>query len=155
MSTRTNRHKTEEINRIQDPSTRSIVQPFARFKKPNKNTAEDVELTYVRFLLPEDDFVDIPAGSYIVVGRQEGNDRDVHFDLGILYGSQCGVSRTHAVIQITDACVFIRDFDSTNGTYLNGSELYPLRDYQLCDGDVLKLGKVQMQVIFIAQKTQE
>lgn len=143
-------HKTNEI-RIEDSETRSLIQPVAAFKRPNRKSQLEDEISIVRFMLPGGDTVDIPAGSVIILGRQEGNDRKVDFDLSELYGPDSGISRTHAILQIANNSVYIRDFDSTNGTFLNGSELYAMRDYPLNDGDELKLGRVKMRVIFIQQ----
>ena len=147
-------HKTEEVPKAEDSHTRALVQPFAAFKRPKKTlgtTDNDVTIASVRFMLPNHQAVDVPAGSYIVIGRQQGNDRQIDFDLSVLYGPESGVSRTHAVMQISDTDVFIRDLDSTNGTYLNGAELYALRDYPVQDGDTLKLGSVTMRVIFVTE----
>lgn len=145
-------HKTEEVPKAEDSHTKALVQPFAAFKRPKKTSGTDNEVTIssVRFILPNHQAVDVPAGAYIVMGRQQGNDRQIDFDLSVLYGPESGVSRTHAVMQITETDVFVRDLDSTNGTYLNGAELYALRDYPVQDGDTLKLGSVIMRIIFVS-----
>jgi pSer/pThr/pTyr-binding forkhead associated (FHA) protein len=146
-------HKTEEVPKAEDSRTRALVQPFAAFKRPKKTSGADSDITIssVRFILPNNQAVDVPAGSYILMGRQQGNDRHIDFDLSVLYGPESGVSRTHAVMQITETDVFIRDLDSTNGTYLNGAELYAMRDYPVNDGDQLKLGSVTMRIIFVSE----
>lgn len=143
------KHETEEMPKAEESLTRALVQPVAAFKRPSKKSNTESSISFVRFILPNEQAVDVPAGSYIVMGRQKGNDRHIDFDLSVIYGPESGVSRTHAVMQITTTSVFIRDFESTNGTYLNGSELLPMRDYPLNDGDELKLGSVVMRVIFI------
>ena len=146
-------HKTEEMPKAEDSHTKALVQPFAAFKRPKKvsgTSDNELSIASVRFILPNHQAVDVPAGSFIVMGRQQGNDRHVDFDLSVLYGPESGVSRSHAVMQITETDVFVRDLDSTNGTYLNGAELYALRDYPVQDGDTLKLGSVIMRVIFVS-----
>ena len=147
--TNTNTHETNEVPMSDESRTRSLVQPVTSFKKPKKKGDTEISLSVVRFVLPDGETVDVPAGSYIVLGRQQGNDRHVDFDLSVLYGPESGISRTHAIMQITTTSVFIRDFDSTNGTFLNGSELYAMRDYPVNDGDELKVGNVTMRVLFI------
>jgi pSer/pThr/pTyr-binding forkhead associated (FHA) protein len=132
-----------------DSETRALEQPFAVFKRPHRKRKGQLDISYVRFMLPNGQCVDVEAGSYLVIGRQQGNDREVDFDLSVLYGPESGVSRTHAIMQLTNSAVYIRDFDSRNGTFLNGAELYPMRDYLINNGDELKLGSVKMRIIFV------
>lgn len=70
----------------------------------------------------------ILRGSEILIGKRsvsQGLEPDI--DLGIA-PSDIGVSRSHAVLRITESGVTITDLGSTNGTSLNGSDdLIPAR----------------------------
>lgn len=48
-----------------------------------------------------------------------------------------GVSRQHAVIELSDGFATLRDLDSTNGTFLNGS---PIKQAAVREGDRIQLG---------------
>ncbi len=69
----------------------------------------------------------------IVLGRNEGD----------LLLRDADVSRRHAVIEVFDAGnVFVRDLDSTNGTFV-GSERVTSR--KLRSGDVLRMGRCELK----------
>lgn len=139
-------HNNEEAR------TRFISQPFGAFKNPHRpSKKERLSLRILRFLLPNGETldVDVTAQAAILLGRQEGNEHHIDIDLSKIAGVDSGVSRTHAVIQVTHRAVFLRDFESRNGTYVNGEELYPNRDYTLQDGDELRLGRAKLRIQFI------
>ncbi len=50
---------------------------------------------------------------------------------------QDGVSRHHAEIYRSDSANWVRDLDSTNGTFVNG---HPVEECELRDGDQLRVG---------------
>lgn len=132
--------------------TRWISQPFGVFQMPRKllrNTK--LNLSTIRFYLPHGQTVDVDVAAQpaIVLGRQADNQYEVAVDFDAIGGADSGVSRTHAVIQVTAYSVFIRDYDSCNGTFLNDNELLPMRDYGLEDNDELTLGSIKMRVKFI------
>ncbi len=60
-----------------------------------------------------------------------------------------GVSRQHALLRPTDSKLYILDLDSTNGTWLNGRSIGVNMPYSLCDGDYLKLGRMELVVRII------
>ena len=51
------------------------------------------------------------------------------------------VSRTHAEISYERDSFWLRDLDSTNGTWVNGKRLDNMEDHQLCNDDIIELGK--------------
>ncbi|AKU89637.1 GGDEF domain-containing protein [Vulgatibacter incomptus] len=53
---------------------------------------------------------------------------------------QESVSRRHCEIRVRDGQAFLQDLGSTNGTYLNDSEIHPPREELLRSGDLLKVG---------------
>ncbi|NIS81539.1 MAG: FHA domain-containing protein [Anaerolineales bacterium] len=58
-----------------------------------------------------------------------------------------GVSRLHVEMRIESDGVFIVDLDSANGTLINGERLEALSPKPLHHGDVLQLGRFQLQLI--------
>lgn len=61
-------------------------------------------------------------------------------------GVSLGVSRRHALIWCDHGTFFVKDLDSTNGTYLNGRRLRPREQHLLVSGDVLRLGALEVRV---------
>lgn len=58
------------------------------------------------------------------------------------------ISRQHAKITFEDNKAYIKDLNSTNGTYLNNERIEPNKKYRLRDGDILNLSTdVKLQVI--------
>jgi predicted component of type VI protein secretion system len=63
------------------------------------------------------------------------------------------VSKRHCAILVREGKVFLRDFDSTNGTFLNQE---PLKgEKELKDGDEVKVGPLQFQVKITADEPAE
>lgn len=130
--------------------TKMINKPYRRFRNPNKKSQPaTTALSYICFELPNGLIHNLRLAKDIVVGRGTNPDSNtVKVDLDNVGGSNNGVSRNHAYVQLIDGCVSVRDLNSTNGTFLNGAELYPMRNYALENGDVLTLGKVQLKINF-------
>ncbi|MCC6614502.1 MAG: response regulator [Anaerolineae bacterium] len=59
-----------------------------------------------------------------------------------------GVSRRHAIIEMRDGRLYIKDLDSTNGTRLNNAPLKPGEPYRLHHGDQLSFGQLHVQIMF-------
>ena len=80
--------------------------------------------------------VRLPAtAEKVVVGRSQTCD--------VVVGEET-VSRIHAELRHTpDDAWLVRDLDSTNGTWLNGSRVHEAR---VCGGDVLWLGGLRMEL---------
>jgi pSer/pThr/pTyr-binding forkhead associated (FHA) protein len=60
------------------------------------------------------------------------------------------ISRNHCVILVSDDEVVIRDLNSRNGTILNGEKVKG--DDVLATGDVLKIGKIEFELVIKAKK---
>lgn len=129
--------------------TNLLNRKFGAFKRPNAKATSHLDLAMLRFHLPEGKVIDVPATGTIIIGRGSNNPENVDVDLDIVGGGSSGVSRVHALIQVADDAVFIRDNGSRNGVFLNGEELYPNQNYKLSDSDILLLGSIQMQVFFM------
>ncbi len=63
-----------------------------------------------------------------------------------------GISRQHAAIRRTGNEIFVIDLDSTNGTFLNLSRVPPGVPQLIRDGDVIRLGLLDVKVSFVAAK---
>lgn len=70
-------------------------------------------------------------------------------DLGPFNGYQLGVSRQHANISARNSRITIRDLNSANGTFLNGGKLEPGKEYKLVHNDTIRLGKLELQCLFV------
>lgn len=72
-------------------------------------------------------------------------------DLGPYGGQQLGVSRRHATLFQIENGFAIRDLGSTNGTIVNGRVLAANQEWPLRDGDEIRLGKLAMNIYFLAE----
>ncbi len=78
----------------------------------------------------------------VVLGRLNKNiSRRPDIDLTPYGAYRKGVSSTHAILKREDDnTMIIQDMGSTNGTFLNGQQLFPNQPYILRDGDEIRLG---------------
>ena len=67
-------------------------------------------------------------------GRSSGNDFQIHHD---------SISRNHCLIELLDDGMFVRDLDSSNGTFVNNQQVERAR---LDTGQILRLGDVSLEV---------
>jgi pSer/pThr/pTyr-binding forkhead associated (FHA) protein len=61
-------------------------------------------------------------------------------------GLEGGVSRRHCRIYEDDGEFFVEDLGSANGTFLDGERLTPYLPHALSDGEVLQLGRVELEI---------
>jgi pSer/pThr/pTyr-binding forkhead associated (FHA) protein len=78
-----------------------------------------------------------PASTVLGLGRRDA-DNQQQIDIDLVFS---GISRLHAFLYIEDNSLFLEDFNSRNGTFLNGYELIPLRRYEVYEGDSIRLGR--------------
>ncbi len=84
-----------------------------------------------------------------VLGRRTPDSRQLpDIDLTPFQAGDYGVSRLHARLRYQDYTVTITDLDSSNHTYINGQRLHAHEVRVLRDGDEIRLGRLQMQVMF-------
>jgi pSer/pThr/pTyr-binding forkhead associated (FHA) protein len=76
----------------------------------------------------------LSAGSIKTIGRSTGAEFQVEAPL---------VSRLHCQLTATDVDIQIKDLDSTNGTFVNGSRVSSARAHQ---GDTLRIGRVELRI---------
>lgn len=79
--------------------------------------------------------LELRRGSNII-----GRGQDAHFRI-----PDTGVSRQHADVQWDGAVALIVDLQSTNGTVVNDT---PVNEWQLADGDVIRIGHSDITVRF-------
>jgi predicted component of type VI protein secretion system len=65
------------------------------------------------------------------------------------------VSKQHCAIVIKDDRVVLKDFGSTNGTFLNDSQLEPNSVKELKPGDLVKVGPLDFTVQFVGGKASD
>src|SRR3990167_2753566 len=76
----------------------------------------------------------------MAIGKRENND----FIL-----TDKTVSRNHLEIEYTSDSFLLRDLDSTNGTYLNGSRV---KEVYLSPGDIIKVGGTSIEFVAFDEK---
>lgn len=105
----------------------------------------------LRFVMKEsDDIFDVNVRLYMVMGRKTNpRDRKVDIDFTPFVNRDHGVSRYHSYIQVVENRISITDFNSTNGTYINGKVLPPSKAHRLRHGDNIRLGSLEFKVLFI------
>jgi len=74
------------------------------------------------------------------VGKKETNDLAV---------SDSTVSRNHILIEYSSDSFLLRDMDSTNGTYLNGTKV---KEAYLVPGDRIKIGNTTLEFVAFEEK---
>jgi signal transduction histidine kinase len=89
----------------------------------------------------------------VVLGSENGKTNVI--DFSPFNARELGVSRRHAWVWTTGTGLFAVDLHSTNGTTLNGEKLKPGTPYQLCNGDVLSLGRLELVVRIIRESEQK
>ncbi|MGB7338396.1 MAG: FHA domain-containing protein [Phototrophicaceae bacterium] len=67
-------------------------------------------------------------------------------DLSKHHASLLGVSRIHAEIFYRDGKYYVRDLNSTNGTWVNNIKLVHGEEAELLNGDSLRLGHLMIQI---------
>ena len=88
----------------------------------------------------------------IVVGRATADQENPPaLDLTPHHGAEFGVSRIHAVIEITEQGITLTDLNSTNGTFINNFRLPAELPYPIQNGDELQFGSLLIH-IFLLEK---
>lgn len=100
--------------------------------------------------MEEDTFpVDIGWQPKVVIGRLDPQTRRTpDISLDFLDAAQNGVSRRHALLFWRNQVLCIEDLGSTNGTWVNGAQLFAHLPHSLSNGDVIKLGQVLLHLRF-------
>jgi len=88
--------------------------------------------------------IPLPDQPELLIGRED-EVSGVHPDIDMTphRGEEGGISRRHARLVRQGSMWSIVDLDSTNGTYVNGTELQPKVPAPLRDGDRIGLGDIE------------
>lgn len=84
----------------------------------------------------------LPIGASLAVGHLAVVGRHAHCDVVI---DEPYVSGTHAEISAMGGQWFVRDLDSTNGTFVNGASVEGYADIQ--PGDIVQFGRVRLEFV--------
>lgn len=86
----------------------------------------------------------------LILGRKgEADETDgPDVDLNVFDAYSRGVSKQHAVVEISDRVLIIRDLGSRNGTFLNMQAVSPNSHRVLRDNDIVHLGNLELLVRF-------
>ena len=76
----------------------------------------------------------LPSGSVKTIGRSTGAEFMLDAPL---------VSRLHCQLSATNEAIQVKDLDSTNGTFVNGTRI---TSAAVRAGDVLKVGRVHLRI---------
>ena len=101
----------------------------------------------ISFYIPgklEPIIVDIADG--VTLGRTDPDGPSVTVDLTNYDAHALGVSRKHAVINTSDDGYTVMDLGSSNGTWLNTTQIQPNVAHLLRNGDQIRLGRLRMFV---------
>lgn len=74
----------------------------------------------------------------IEIGRDENCD--------ISFKDDDLISRKHAIVEIIQDVLYIRDLGSTNGTYVNKKPLMKNQKFRLSKGDTIAIGKQRLKL---------
>jgi hypothetical protein len=84
----------------------------------------------------------------LILGRGDDTQFCPTLDLTPYNAHVLGVSRQHATITCHDGTFWITDLGSRYGTSINGQALKAHYTYELHNGDVIRLGELQIRVQF-------
>lgn len=92
--------------------------------------------------------IHLESGADYTIGRISGTQPILpDIDLTPFRAYEEGVSRLHATIRVSNEDVSISDLGSANGTMINGFKIPPYEPRPLKNGDVVVLGKFQVEII--------
>jgi len=132
------------------PSTLSVVpadfQPPAQPSKREKRVFTGV-IASCQLMLDQGgglfEFPLPPDNTTVTVGRRmKQTDTPVTVNLAPFNGFEMGVSRVHAQFERSGSRLFVRDLNSTNGTWVNGKRLVAHHVHEVGHGDRIEFGRL-------------
>lgn len=78
----------------------------------------------------------VPLEQSVIVGRKQGM-------CDIVLDYEKSVSGKHCEISVRDGKFYLKDLQSANGTYVNGSKI--LADTEIFSGNIIKLGRLELK----------
>jgi pSer/pThr/pTyr-binding forkhead associated (FHA) protein len=82
-----------------------------------------------------DQTIDLTVGESVIVGRAVTSDFPIYDPT---------VSRQHAEVVLDDEGVRVKDFGSSNGTFVNGAQV---TETSVVDGDMVTFGRIAFKVV--------
>lgn len=79
--------------------------------------------------------VQVPISNKITIGRKVGND--------VVYEYEKSVSGKHCEIRVDNGRFYIKDLQSSNHTYVDGSEV--LSEVEIVTNNIIKLGRLELK----------
>jgi FHA domain-containing protein len=104
--------------------------------------AEDA-VACARLVLPGKVAVEIPYGETVTLGRHADDP-----SIAAALEAHDQVSRRHAEVIVNRASVKVRDLDSTNGTFVNGSRVVGETTVPVADGVLIRFGK-ELEIVLL------
>ncbi len=96
--------------------------------------------------------IKVPVRDKMLIGRPDPKNGITPEINLVPYGAHMmGVSRQHAMVRTINNRVTVEDLESANGTYINEHILEPSKEYRIRDQDILRLGRLQLQVHFVVK----
>lgn len=143
--------ETVETNSIVDDYTTAATAKLEPVHRPRHQTAI---VFYVRGATKP--FI-IPPGKKVLLGRSAPeNLQNPDIDLTPFHGIECGVSRSHAIIDNTNGIPTIMDVGSSNGVHINGTRLMRGASQKITTGDHIYLGRlatfIQLKTVKVVEK---
>jgi pSer/pThr/pTyr-binding forkhead associated (FHA) protein len=127
-----------------DPSVISVnpkPDPGGQFEADTITLA--IKLDQIRVLMPKK--------QEVLLGRSHPSNKiQPHVDLTQYGATASGTSRMHAAIWHDDDGWWIKDLDSSNGTWINGERAAPQTPYHLAPINHLWLAKLEVRIILPA-----
>lgn len=122
----------------QAPSTPDVVPP---------NMTDTLDTPHVTLMLANGICFSVSGVGTFGIGRSDPV-QNWHPEIKLEHhsGVEAGISRKHGAIILTQQAAFVEDYDSHNGTQLNGTQLLPAHRYLLADGDELVLSRLLLTV---------
>lgn len=98
------------------------------------------------------EIIHAPVTENLLIGRRD-EERGIlpAIELSSFGARKKGVSRQHAQIRARDNRITIEDLGSANGTAVNGQMIAPKQPFRLREGDVIRLGSLQLQIHFLVK----
>lgn len=78
----------------------------------------------------------MPLNLKVVIGRKQG-------ECDIVLDYEKSISSKHCEISVRNGKFYVRDLQSSNGTYLNGDKV--LTETEIVSGNILKLGRLELR----------
>lgn len=145
------------MNGEMDNKETNYLNPETLDKYTEANTHQDQSANILPWVIQlrvvgTPSIIQVPTREMITIGRSDPRrDVSVDVDLSRFDGQKQGVSREHARLMSRDNRITVTDLKSANGTFINDRMLEPEEPYRLRDGDLLRFGKLEIQVSFVIQ----